>query len=90
MTTNTKLGQDMIDAIEGFDVFTEKFSGYAKQSATLSVDVFDKAVDNVLELQGELAKSTNVAWFTDVAESNQKLVKTLTDTVTGTARTYLK
>lgn len=90
MVEKTALGKNIIGAIDQFDAINDTVTGFAKASATQSIDLFEKAFAGALELQGQLAKASKISWLAEATESNQALVKSFAGTATANARTLLK
>ena len=81
---------DFEAAAEPIREFNEKFLAATKQTATISLDTYEKAVNSVLDFSQKAADSTKVDWFSALTKSQASVITEVTNAYTKAARDLLK
>ena len=90
MAEKTALGSTINATISQFDGLNDKLTGFAKASATQSVDLLETALTGALDLQGQIVKASKLDWLAEITEANQAIVRGFAETAAANARTLLK
>ncbi|MDN5759274.1 MAG: hypothetical protein L0H59_12210 [Tomitella sp.] len=78
------------DSIKKYEVLGDKLYVQAKQAASQQVGTVVEVIDNVLDAQTDLAKSSSLPWAETVADANASVVRSLTKSASDVAQTLLK
>jgi hypothetical protein len=92
-TTSPKTNPFDVDfeaAAERIRDLNEKVFAAAKQTGNVSVDTYERAVNNVLDFSQKAADSTKVDWFSALTKSQASIIAEATNAYTKAARDLLK
>ncbi|MDG3011185.1 hypothetical protein G4X40_13595 [Rhodococcus sp. D2-41] len=84
--TLTKSFDENVARVQGLG---EKFVDAAKQSGTLAIDAYDKAVDSVLDFNKSVAGATKLGWVDTVVDAQASLIKGISSAASTAARGIL-
>jgi hypothetical protein len=90
-TPTTKNTPAAFDAAFGqVKELNEQFLTAARKAGTVYLDAYEKAVDRAIELERELAGTTQQEWLKNLLETQADLARDATDSYTSAARSLLK
>jgi hypothetical protein len=92
-TTSPKTNPFDVDfeaAAERIRDLNEKVFAAAKQTGNVSVDTYERAVNNVLDFSQKAADSTKVDWFSALTKSQASIIAEATNAYTKAVRDLLK
>ena len=90
-STQTKTGAPTLDvAFEQVKRFNEPFLGAARQAGTLYLDAYEKAVEEAIELELQVAGQTQQEWLKNLIETQADFMRQIASSYMSTARSFLK
>lgn len=90
-TTQTRNGAPTIDAaFEPFKDLNEQFLATARKAGNLYLDSYEKAVDQAIELQLQVAGHTQQEWLKKLIETQADMTREIANSYTSATRSLLK
>jgi DNA-binding ferritin-like protein len=90
-TTQTKNGAPSLDqTFDQVKQFNDQFAKAVRAAGTAYVDSYEKAIDQTIELELNIAEKANQEWLKNLIEAQAEVTRELANSYTTAARSLLK
>jgi hypothetical protein len=78
------------EAVQRIRDLTERFIEAAKKAGNMSLDAYEKSLQNLVEFQERAAGASQLDWVSSIAAAHAKFVQDVSDAYVSAAREMLK
>jgi hypothetical protein len=78
------------DAVQRIRELTERFLSAARSAGNVSLDAYEKSLQNLVEFQERAAGASQLDWVSSIASAHAKFVQEVSSAYVSAAREMLK